>query len=279
MFVNYDIRASLTFDRCVAAVSLAVLIYGITSWCLIRKFRQFKNYVFLNAILANFLRIFMNSVIVPVFIDPSFSSFGHPTIACQVVIYYIGSVQSYWLLVICCIFYVDIVKVFKGKTERRYLKSTIFAWGVPMLTTPFSIYLLPELASPEICHTVRILIILLPIFVNVIIYVITVFSLFCCSAGSVGTATSNWRRFYIATLIFLFCDFIFLSAAVLTQFFDVTFLVTSVMSDFQVIVLDIFFIFLRINRELWREYSMKRKKMSQHSTATPTTTLNDKPNF
>lgn len=37
------------------ALTIAAFIYGVTSWCLIKKFRNYRNFVFLNAILPNLL--------------------------------------------------------------------------------------------------------------------------------------------------------------------------------------------------------------------------------
>ena len=261
-------QAALIFDWCVAGLSLAVLIYGATSWCLISKFRHFKNYVYLNAVLANFLRIFLCSVILPVFGDTSFGTY-------HIFIYYVGSVQTYWLLVICCLCYVDIVKVFNGKTQRRYLKSTLFAWGVPIFTTSLTVFVLPEFLSPGICYFIGIVFVFIPMFINVVLYIKIVCSLFDFKA-SVGD-TNHWRRFYIATVVFIFCDAVFLSTAVLNIFVNIPFLVATVLSDFQVILLDLFVVFLRSNRELWREFYMKR--MAKSLPTINNTTFNETTKF
>ena len=53
----------LIINYIVLVLTLSTLIYGITSWCILRKFRNYRNFVFLNAILSNFINDTSNKVI------------------------------------------------------------------------------------------------------------------------------------------------------------------------------------------------------------------------
>uniref|UniRef100_A0A2H1WVZ3 SFRICE_035756 n=1 Tax=Spodoptera frugiperda TaxID=7108 RepID=A0A2H1WVZ3_SPOFR len=57
-----DLLVTSIFNWSLIVVSLLILIYGVTSWCLIKKFRTFKNYAYINAILAAWLRILVTTV-------------------------------------------------------------------------------------------------------------------------------------------------------------------------------------------------------------------------
>lgn len=256
---DQQLRISSVFDWSVVVLCLAVLIYGVTSWFLIQKFRHFRNYVYLNAILACLLRLITFSIIYRVFGD-STNDGAVPTII-DFFLKYFTSVQSYWLLVICCILYVDIVKVFNGDVNRRFLKSSLFAWGVPLATTVLCKFVLPLFLTDEIHFYPQIVIINLPLFVNLIIYMKFIHSLFCCWYGSSGDASRNinyWRRFYIATLVFLFSDVAMLFTVFMTKILELSLVAQSILSDIQVIAIDLFVPLVKCNRELWKAYHVKR---------------------
>lgn len=250
---------SSVFDWSVVVLSLAVLIYGLTSWCLIQKFRHFRNYVYLNAILACVCRLITFSIIYRVF---GYSADGGPVPdTIDFFLKYFTSVQCYWFLVMCCILYVDIVKVFNGDIQRRFLKSTLFAWGVPLVSTVICKFVLPLFLSDDMFFYPQTVIVNLPLFVNLIIYMKFIHSLFCCWYGSSensNSATNCLRRFYIASLIFIFSDIAMLFTVVMTKTLKLSLITQSVLSDIQVISIDLFVPLIRCNRDLWKAFRAKR---------------------
>uniref|UniRef100_A0A2A4JP70 Uncharacterized protein n=1 Tax=Heliothis virescens TaxID=7102 RepID=A0A2A4JP70_HELVI len=49
----------------VLVLTLAAFLYGVLSWCLIAKFRHFRNFVYINAIVSSLLRLVTVSLIIP----------------------------------------------------------------------------------------------------------------------------------------------------------------------------------------------------------------------
>lgn len=262
--------AFMVFVYVIWALTLAVFIYGVTSWYVIKKFRHFKNYVYLNVIVSSFLRLtaYVTYILPVITLKRSvFRIVNDEKTDIYKVFYYLKtyftSVQYYWLLVICFIFYVEIVKVFSGDIRRRYLKSTLLAWGVPLITTLIIIIANPLLydfydveSYVKYLH-IKIAIRVLPLFVNLVIYIILVISLFRASKESGGTAAKKWRHFYIATLIFVLSDVVQLS----TFIWDIVYLSYDIqvyLVNLQTIAIDLFFPIVKSNRELWRTFFANR---------------------
>ncbi|PZC81924.1 hypothetical protein B5X24_HaOG211710 [Helicoverpa armigera] len=57
--------ASILVEYLVLVLTLAAFLYGVTSWCLIAKFRHFRNFVYINAIVSSLLRLVTVSLIIP----------------------------------------------------------------------------------------------------------------------------------------------------------------------------------------------------------------------
>lgn len=175
-------------------------------------------------------------------------------------------------------FYVDIVKVFNGHIQKRYLKSTLFSWVFALATTLFFTCLYEYLIRyPEIGLTFKKisnqfnidlfqiffgLSQILPLVVNFCFYIIIVCSLFRSYKASTNTATSTWHRLYIATLIFILSDVIMLIDFFMSLqhgFHSNTTLIIlkTVMYYFNLLVLEIYLVVLKCNRELWYDYMSK----------------------
>lgn len=126
--IEVDWILIITIESIVIVLSLTTLVCGLTSWCIIKKFCNYRNYVYLNTILANFLfysteltfQMYENVILVPKIIF--------------ILFFYLLSVKNHWLLVMCHMFYVDLVKVFGSNIQSRNLKSTVFAWIVSFIS-------------------------------------------------------------------------------------------------------------------------------------------------
>ena len=117
------------------ALTTVPLLYGVISWWLIKKFRNYRNFVFLSAILANFLValaiIFLSYLRRYLYTITDTLAYRHFVVIHDLLLFYITTVKIYWLLVICHMFY---AKVVKRHTKRRYFKSSLFAWGLPFVS-------------------------------------------------------------------------------------------------------------------------------------------------
>ncbi|KAF9798367.1 hypothetical protein SFRURICE_016005 [Spodoptera frugiperda] len=104
------------------ALTLIAFVYGVTSWCLIKKFRHFRNYVILSAITAGLLRLVTFQIGMSLITRDIVLNYPVvPALVASTMTYFSLSFNC-WLLVLCYIFYVDFVKVFRLDIHRRYLK-------------------------------------------------------------------------------------------------------------------------------------------------------------
>lgn len=260
---------SIIVEYIVLVLTLAAFLYGVISWCLIKKFRHFRNFVYLEAIGSSLLRLTTVSIVIPGVMQVIVIDDEQIMDIWRYICAYFTTVQNYWLLVICYIFYVDIVKVFRGHVNRKYLKASLFAWGLPFITfllyyifIKFNKKILPSGSSSDlVANYVEVFIIISPLIFNCFIYIVVVFSLCRCFNPSGSTSTNNWRRFYIASLLFVLSDVIVLSSFI-WDILSLSFFIRAVMSKLQQIVIDLFLPVVRSNRELWREY-LKANKLDK----------------
>lgn len=252
-------------DYAVFTITLIVCLFGAFSWVLIKKIRCLKNYVFLSTMFVtvlNFFAIGFNAFKYFETLSKSDKLFYLITLY-QCVIIYLRLVVSFWLLLLCCLFYVDIVKVFKVHVTRRYLKSTLFAWGFPFIITfvfsaliPIILYNIDKNNSrPDILLIINIVLIFIPTIVNVGIYLKVLISLF--KANIVNGATFDVRRVYIATLIFVLSGILFLLVPIFSLI-EPSNLLLAFVEYAQIVTLDIYFLIVKSNRTVWKEYFVNR---------------------
>lgn len=247
---------------------------------MITKFRHFKNYVFLNAILGTIFSF------ISFLLDFSASQPKPGSLQYMVLLYLLDFLRTYfklvahcWLLVLCCIFYLDIVQVFNTHVSRRYLKSALFAWGVPLilfiiysLSLPLLGWLLSKHFENETMKVISkilffldIFVIFVPLVINVLIYIRVLIELF--NTTNVPKSAINSRRFYIATLIFLLSGVIFLISP-LWLFVEPPDVIITVIDYLPSISMDVYFLIVKSNRDLWLEFYVKRiKKTSCNALA------------
>lgn len=239
-------------------LSLIAFVYGVTSWCLIKKFRHFRNYVMLSAITVNTLRLSCYLIFR--------LAFTHFPLPVEVYIFIFADFVYFslsfhcWLLVLCYIFYVDFVKVFRLDIHRRYLKSSLFAWGIPFVTT-FLYFLIKSLLNPDnyaALFSVEIIefLLLIPVSMSLVIYVTVIYYLFNEGDSGSWTSSKKWGRFYVSTLIFILSNLIVLAAII--DILSVRILIVDVIGEIgeylNTIVISIYIMIVKSNRTLWREY-------------------------
>ncbi|KAF9823553.1 hypothetical protein SFRURICE_011406 [Spodoptera frugiperda] len=258
---------SVVVEYLVLAMTLTAFIYGVISWCLIEKFRHFRNFVYINAVVSSLLRLLTVSIIIPCVMQVIVIDDKDILDICRYICTYFSAVQNYWMLVICYIFYVDIVKVFRGHVKRKYLKCCLFAWGIPFLTfLTYYVFLYVNRKAKfyasrstldYFADSVEVFIIVSPLMINCGLYAAVLIALCHCFKPKAPTATENWRRFYIATLLFLLSDVIVLSSFI-WDVMSVTFVLRAVMSKLQQFAIALFLPLVRSNRDLWQKYFAKK---------------------
>lgn len=251
----------LTVEKIVFHISLALTIaalaYGVTSWIILKKFRHYRNYVFLNLILQNFFTfIFYYGASIMV----TFMS----TLIILGIFLYLAAAKLFWMIVICHMFYVDIVKVFDGHIRRKYLKSALFGWGASL------IYSITQIGMNFLTGSmiVSFLLMLFPLILNTILYFVTICSLFRSSNASANTRSNKCRLFFIASLIFMLSDGLLISTFLLQHFKSSRMMkfITSFPNRLTTsIILNIYLVVVKGNRELWYEFYVKKRNERQRN--------------
>lgn len=264
---DYSLHPALEiFNWILFVVTLAVFLYGVISWCVVKKFRNFRNYVLLSAILANVLRFLVT--VISYVLSPE--TLKHPLVRLVYISVFLYCLLSYnyWLLVLCYIFYADFVKVFQRDIRRKYLKSSFFAWVLPLISV--LIYFLTFLfyyvtrSKGKITRrhfVVGMLMMLMPIAINFVIYILVLCSLLRTSKVGGSTSTNKSGRFYISLIIFILSNAVLVFTGIL-QVFQMPQLVMDILGDLaeyiNIIALDIYLPAVKTNRNMWREFFDKK---------------------
>ena len=260
------LQAANIINVIMLVLTLTALIYAVVSWRIMKKFRDYKNFVFLNLILVNFLLYSLRS---------GMEYAGKINISWVVKMihmfkYYIILGNHYWLVVTTYMFYVEFVKVFNGHIKMKFLKSCLFGWGMPFISLGLIYHL--SMLEPEnytvaiIIRSLMVLCAVLPSILNCAFYIKIIVDSVCFSNTGAHTASGKCRRLCLSTVIFIFSDVIFVSLYTLFIFVD-SLGMTVIFLDwlfiqFIVLVLDVFIVLSRSNRELWYEYNANRLSQS-----------------
>ena len=255
---------------CHIALCLVTFIYGVTSWYLIRKFRNFNNYVYLSAILVNILRLTVLSLTL-IHCENNITDFRQ----ClgfygRAAFIYLTTVYNYWLIVMCYMFYVDIVKVFDKNIGKKYLKSSLFAWAVPLLILIICGFILVIIEIVQKGHDEVMFLLfvtictyitsnLLPSVFNLTLFIKVVYSLYFSkdTETSVVFKQDKTRRLSVATAMFILSN-VFMFTFILWDVFDLSIFVRGVTLSIQMIALAFFVPLVKSNRRLWYEFYKNR---------------------
>ncbi|KAF9806282.1 hypothetical protein SFRURICE_008266 [Spodoptera frugiperda] len=247
-FVGDGAHIAYTYiDYVVLCFTILVFVIGTVTWCTIKKFRHFKNYVFISAILSGAL----NDIVAALYI------------------FYRFNYSQYVML--CYIFYVDFVKVFRLDIHRRYLKSSLFAWGLSFLSTIIYFILICLVYVNRLKQFIvtfrigTIVLLLVPVAISFIIYIAVVYSLFRSNDKGANKPFNKWTRFYISTLTFVLSNIIVLAAVI--DFFQLEILIVDVIGELgeylNKVALNVYIIIVKGNRNLWFEFLNKKTKQNR----------------
>lgn len=252
----------------IMAVCVITFTYGVISWSLIRKFRNINNYVFLHATLSNVVRL---TVIAATTLHTDYKEVMiNYHCATYLFFYYITMVYKNCLVVICYMFYVDIVQVFRKDIKRRYLKVTIFAWLVPLLLmiSCLAIFTITVLCitnpSIEFISVFLPLVIIitcdvLPTFINGVIFIKVAWTLLFSKSVNADSMSKEARRKENCQRLGLLTSIFVLSQVTVFSFtfwklLELPFAVRVVTACLQTLLVALFLPFTKKNRALWQEY-------------------------
>lgn len=259
----------MCFAYLLLCISLFTLSYGVTSWILIRKFRNINNFVFLNTSLAIVVRLIVVSTTI---LHRGFEIFNEDYLS-VIMLSYVTMVYKYCLVVICYMFYIDIVQVFYKDIKRKYLKVTLFTWVVPILLSSIFIsvlaltmHVIEDPATEFIVSFITMIIAVacnaLPAIVNSIIFIKIIWTLFFSkSDGAALSKTAKCKdklqRLCLAIALFVLSNLIITTLAS-WEIFDVIFILEYVTSALQIVIISLIVPFSKNNRALWQEYMKTR---------------------
>lgn len=235
------------------------LTYEVISWCIFKKFRNFRNYVYFNMFLADMLYyVFCLLIIVVgemIKKESNLTNFLLVVFVCFA--QYVSSLCfNFWLLILCYMFYVDYVKVSNVAIRRKYLKSNLFAWGIPFVSGLLIILGSYISSYPFITLFIKSRHAILAILMisNFVLYIKILYFIFRGSEIS-----DKWGCVYKATWIFVISFFILVSSLLQTININNAFVGVGIfVKILDTIILDLYVVIIKGNRELWGEYLKKR---------------------
>lgn len=248
----------LCVELALLLLSTIIFIIGLTSWIIIRNFRHFKNYVFLSIILCNIMNI-VAPILYRLWKKYKIQNEVVQHLVAIPYLYFKLSVNC-WLVVLCYVFYVDFVKVLGGDVTRKYLKSNLFAWGIPSLSVVWNVFVMRYIEkNAKIAAPIYITSVFVPLIVNLFIYIRVVYALL---KVDVHDKSDRCGRIQASTVIFFVSGLLMLLVPLQRLVWVPDFLVL-LLAHLQTFAIDVYFLAIKINRKVWRNYYAKRiRKMN-----------------
>lgn len=235
----------LIFWLCTIALCFTTVSFGIVSWALIAKWRQFRNYV---SIMVCFSGGLFNIASTLTFISKTIMAF----------ITMLGvSSFVFWLLITSVIFYVDVVRIFSYNYEHVYLKSAAFAWGIPAL-----ILVIDHLFYVDLTDLAMIGVSV----VSVSLYIKVLYTLLRRRGVRGSSHMTSWKKIRVATFIFLGSGCAMMLPVLLVNHVDiggVSLEIVVFMFLLQLIAINVLFLMLKSHRNLWIEYLQRRRDRNE----------------
>lgn len=248
-----------------------VLIIAITSWILIPRWRSYRNFIFFNLFLTEVLLIFC-------FMDKYFDAnvfFHSLSKFLRLLGRYVNFVYFCWLFLFSINIYMDSVH-FKINLTWKFVKSSAFAWGLPLILNILLIIVnvvIKRKTSEDHkknhhCHRhhhlnssliIKLALEIILLAVNFCAYLAAIFILL--KQRDRGPS-SEYRRIYIVTRTFVICIVLWLISVVLeasiskfhsNNLSDV-YSTYFIMHCTQNIYLKLYFLLSKSNCKRWRKY-------------------------
>lgn len=244
----------------VHTVSSIALIIGLLSWAIIKKFRHFKNFVFLNIIFLNILNVELTFLYEYMFKEIKLAALK---LALGFSFLFVKVSINCWLFILCYVFYRDLVKVFSSDISWRYLKSNLFGWGVPLTVSIWCVFVMPHIEkSGRITAPLFITVMLTPLVVNLFIYLRVVYALL---KTDVLVIRNKSQRIQVSTIIFFVSGMLMLLMP-LRIYMNFPNWLIIILGHLQAVAMDFYFFFIRLNRTVWMNYAGKIKdKISKYT--------------
>lgn len=245
-----------------------VLIIATISWILIPRWRSFKNFIFFNLFVTDVLLNFC-------FMDKYFGAniFDHfLSKYLRLLGRYVNFVYFCWLFLFSINIYMDSVH-FKINLTWKFVKSSVFAWGLPLILH----FLLRILKVKEghvknhACHRhrhlhsyliIKLILEMILLAVNFCAYLVVI--LLLVKQRERGT-TLEYRKIFIVTRTFILCIVLWLLSVVLeaciskfnSENLSDVYSTYFIMQCTQNVYLKLYFLLSKSNCKRWRKYFRK----------------------
>lgn len=286
--MNDDMLQTLYFWT----IYLYTIIYITLSWiCIllwlkIAEWHKFSNYVFLNLTLAFTVRYFTPILPYILHIYRLIDSYDFVYKTFYYLFTFFGYSLCCWLTVMSVVIYNNIVKIYNSDMDKKYLMSSLFAWGLPLIITlwryVYENYLaltfkrrFNSLLFYIVFHTKYLS--LLIVILNVLVFVRVLISLL--RRSNLRSTNRNTFRQKLQVVIFAFISSgIIMMLNLIIQFsislskgfdlylipsmplsFIAIVLVVEFVGILQMLLLSVFVLFSKSNRQIYRQYFRNRR--------------------
>lgn len=243
------------------------VIFGALSWTLLPKWRQFRNYVFINASLASGTYLILNSG----YIDTD-TFLNYIADVCD-------NALPCWLVLIAYSFYMNVVKIFSHHPDHVYLYANAFGWAVPALFCACDILLDNDDSEEE--YNDGFLVIeyteIVSSIINLIMYSRVLYVLKASGNIRSSSKVSSWQRLRIATVIFVTSGVAIYIPLLILDRIDLKpelYSLPTFVYLIQLCLMEVMFLMLKCHWVLWKEFLYKQS-LRNNSTRTVTDIRND----
>lgn len=216
-------------------LSAASVVFGIVSWIILPKWRQFRNYVFLCLLFNNALGVFYR---------------------CPYIGGYLALTFIHWLVITTVMFYIEFVNIYTSlnSIKYKYINANVFGWllpageiGLSFILNKFSVYVIIVYAL---------------IFMNLVVYLNVLFAL-CKPSALSSSGQSTGKNVILSTFAFIVTGSYFIVWGVIIHAIDVSpsarTLSILLAHTIVILLINIFFLVLRSHRELWKEHRQRMR--------------------
>lgn len=249
-----------------ASTTAMVLVFATLSWILIPKWRTYSNFIFSNLFLTDillylcFINWYSNAKISFQHVERSLHLFGR----------YVNFVYFCWLFVFSINIYMEVVH-FKLNLTRKFVKSSVFAWGLPLILHIMLLLLRVTDPKPHLCHppsphhlhsslVIKLTLEIVLLVVNLIGYIAVLIILIMQKIRDDSLAGN---KICVVTRTFVLCFVLWVLSVILEACISKRDILSDVYSTYfimhctQMTYLKVYFLLLKTNRKRWKKYFRK----------------------
>lgn len=286
--LNLNAFIFVCISLCDVVVFAGMLVMCLFCWIVIPRWRKFSNYILFNTIFVFYMRLCAPIVFVLYIIISDSTNYDDDDDS-KIVFYcfeYLTVLCIYssccWLSVMTVTVYVDIACIFNNDITKKYLKCTLFAWGVPFVFTTIqklSIYVFKQNEISLTEHLIENALQAIILLGNIVVFSKVMWSLLRTPNLRSTNRNNLKQKIQVVTLTFVSSGSILLLSIVLglitkklsngsfetlAKVFIILFeydttavILTDLLYSLNLLLITVFILFSKSNREIYREYALR----------------------